>query len=134
MISANRKYDRFIGVDVAKNSLMIYDSNGGSPFQIDNTTRAIKSFLTSLQQAHCLIICEATGGYEVTLLRQALEAQMIIHRADARKVKSYIRSFGRLGKTDAIDARPRPVYIDVFDDPYQFTRQEAERNAIWPIG
>ena len=27
------------------------------------------------------------------------------HRADARKVKAFIRSFGTLGKTDAIDAR-----------------------------
>ena len=33
-----------------------------------------------------------------------MRAGRAAHRADARKVKAFIRSFGTLGKTDAIDA------------------------------
>ncbi|MGA9865936.1 MAG: transposase [Acetobacteraceae bacterium] len=33
-----------------------------------------------------------------------------VHRADARKVKAFISSFGTLGKTDAIDARALARY------------------------
>jgi transposase len=33
-----------------------------------------------------------------------------VHRADARKVKAFIRSFGTIGKTDAIDAKALARY------------------------
>jgi transposase len=51
------------------------------------------------------VICEATGGYETALLTATAAAGVPAHRADARKVKAFIRSLGRLGKTDSIDAR-----------------------------
>jgi transposase len=51
------------------------------------------------------VVCEATGGYERNLLVAAAEAGIPAHRADARKVKAFIRSLGRIAKTDAIDAQ-----------------------------
>ena len=39
-----------------------------------------------------------------------LTAGVPAHRADARKVKAFIRSFGTLGKTDAIDAKALARY------------------------
>ena len=56
------------------------------------------------------MVCEATGGYELTLLAALLAAGVPAHRADARKVKAFIRSFGTLGKTDAIDAKALARY------------------------
>lgn len=50
------------------------------------------------------MVCEATGGYEARLLQAMLAASVPAHRADARKVKAFIRSYGTLGKSDAIDA------------------------------
>jgi transposase len=44
------------------------------------------------------------------LLQVLSKAGRAAHRADARKVKSFIRSFGTLGKTDAIDARALAAY------------------------
>jgi len=52
----------------------------------------------------------AAGGHEDALLQALLQAGIAAHRADARKVKAFIRSFGILGKTDAIDARALATY------------------------
>jgi len=48
------------------------------------------------------VVCEATGSHEAALLSALLQAGRAAHRADARKVKAFIRSFGTLGKADAI--------------------------------
>ena len=60
--------------------------------------------------ATCLVVCEATGRYEAALLNATVKADIAAHRADARKVKAFIRSFGILGKSDAIDARALARY------------------------
>ena len=56
------------------------------------------------------MVCEATGGHEDALLAAMVSAKVPAHRADARKVKAYIRSWGTLGKTDTIDARALAKY------------------------
>ena len=58
----------------------------------------------------CLLVCESTGGYEAALLAAALAAGRAAHGADAHKVKHFIRSFGTLGKTDALDAQALASY------------------------
>ena len=76
---------------------------------IANEPRALFDFAASLDPA-CFVVCEATGGYEGDLLAALIAAGVPAHRADARKVKAFIRSFGTLGKTDAIDARALARY------------------------
>lgn len=93
---------RIFGCDVGKNEIVVFD--GARLRRIANHPEALAAFVRPLDRS-CLIVCEATGGYELALLAAALEAGVPAHRADARKVKAFIRSFGTLGKTDAIDAR-----------------------------
>jgi transposase len=91
-----------LGCDVGKNEIVVFD--GARLRRIANRPEALVAFVRALDR-NCLIVCEATGGYELALLAAALDAGVPAHRADARKVKAFIRSFGTLGKTDAIDAR-----------------------------
>ncbi|WP_189501775.1 hypothetical protein [Mesorhizobium sp. M00.F.Ca.ET.216.01.1.1] len=49
-----------------------------------------------------LVVCEPTGGHEGLVLEGCLRAGIACHRADTLKLKSFIRSFGTLGKSDAI--------------------------------
>src|ERR1700751_613168 len=88
-----------IGCDVGKATIVVFDSR-------DGRTRDIAKRLYDT----CLVICEASGGHEATLLDVLVRAGIAAHRADARKVKAFIRSFGILGKTDAIDARALAEY------------------------
>jgi len=100
---------RVLGCDVGKASITICDSATGQLRVIANR----KSDLTRLARTlntDCLVVCEATGGYEARLLTAMLAAAIPAHRADARKVKAFIRSFGTLGKSDAIDAQALTRY------------------------
>lgn len=99
----------FLGCDVGKASIVVFDSRDGRTRTIPNKAKELAAFAATLD-ATCLAVCEATGGYEAVLLDALLAARRPAHRADARKVKAFIRSFGTLGKTDAIDARALARY------------------------
>jgi len=100
---------RFIGCDVGKTSIAIFDSLNGQTRVIANRKPDLKRLAQTLDAA-CLVICEATGGFEAKLLAAMLTHGVPAHRADARKVKAFIRSFGTLGKSDAIDAQALARY------------------------
>jgi transposase len=100
---------RFLGCDVGKTAIVVFDTATGRSLAIANEPQALSDFAASLE-ATCLVVCEATGGYECALLAALLVAGVPAHRADARKVKAFIRSFGTLGKTDAIDAKALARY------------------------
>jgi transposase len=100
---------RFIGCDVGKTTIVVFDATSNRTYTIANTTGALADFAASCDAA-CFVVCEATGGYESNLLAALLAAGVPAHRADARKVKAFIRSFGTLGKTDAIDAKALARY------------------------
>lgn len=99
----------FIGCDVGKTNIVVFDSRTSLTRTIANRAADLARFAATLDNT-CLAICEATGGHEDGLLRALLKAGRAAHRADARKVKAFIRSFGTLGKTDAIDARALATY------------------------
>lgn len=109
MSQASKSYRRYIGADVGKTEIVIFDSQSKSITTLANRPAQMARFMAGLD-ATCLVVCEATGGYESELLTAALNAGIAIHRADARKVKAFIRSFGTIGKSDAIDARALASY------------------------
>jgi transposase len=102
-------FSRALGCDVGKEEIVVFDSASKRIARVANRLETLTDFAASLD-ANCFVVCEATGGYELPLLTALLEAGVPAHRADARKVKAFIRSFGTLGKTDAIDARALARY------------------------
>lgn len=99
----------FIGCDVGKASIVISDSRDPRTRSLRNRAEDLALFAASLDPT-CFVVCEATGGYEAALLAAMVSAGIPAHRADARKVKAFIRSWGTLGKTDAIDAHALASY------------------------
>jgi transposase len=96
-----------LGFDIAKTSIVVCD--GTTPAQaIANDRRSIRAFLRRCGTA--LIVCEPTGGHEHVLLEECLRAGLPVHRVDTLKLKAFIRSFGTLGKSDAIDAAKLAAY------------------------
>lgn len=100
---------RFLGCDVGKEWVVVHDSADDSIRSIPNRPDALARLLAGLD-AGCLVVCEATGGHERALLAACLAAGIPAHRADARKVRAFQRSFGTLAKTDAVDARALTAY------------------------
>jgi len=99
----------FIGCDVGKAHVVVFDSRTRQTSILDNSPAALAAFAATLCD-DCLVVCEATGRYEAALLDALAQAGRSAHRADARKVKAFIRSYGTLGKTDAIDAEALARY------------------------
>lgn len=97
---------RCLGFDIAKDTIAI--SNGHKATSIPNERKQIRRFLRSCNADFA--VCEPTGGYEVILIEECLRCELAVHRADTRKLKAFIRSRGRLGKSDAIDAREMVAY------------------------
>lgn len=110
----------FIGCDVGKAEIVVFDSRSGHVTSLRNEPETLAAFAATLDET-CLAICEATGGYEAHLLAALTNAGRTVHRADARKVKAFIRSFGTLGKSDRIDARALA----------QYGRERHDRLARW---
>jgi transposase len=109
MTTASNPAVGFIGCDVGKTTIVVFDSRDRRTTAIPNRRQDLARFARRLDDT-CLVVCEATGGHEATLLDVLVQAGIAAHRADARKVKAFIRSFGILGKTDAIDARALAEY------------------------
>src|ERR1700747_2482727 len=90
-----------LGFDIAKDTVTVCDGNATST--IANQRRVIRALLKSYKRID-LVVCERSGGQEGVLLEECLRASIACHRADTLKVKSFIRSHGTHGKSDAIDA------------------------------
>lgn len=95
----------FIGCDIAKNHLDLFDEASATRWRIDNTREAIAHWLSGLDTADTFVVFEATGSYDLPL-RQCLEqAGCRFARVNPARARDFARATGRIAKTDTIDAR-----------------------------
>lgn len=99
------KNNTFIGIDVSKYKLDIFNSKTGEFVEIDNTEAAIRKYIRALEMSEDLyIIIDLTGGYEALCVNEFYVKGYNIIRAEGRKVKAFARALGISAKTDKIDA------------------------------
>ncbi len=93
----------YIGVDVAKLTLAIQ-----FPDQLWSTTNNAEGHAAFLAKQNAFaaahIVCEATGGYERSLVLALHQADVAVSVINPRQVRDFARARGRLAKTDSIDA------------------------------
>ena len=99
-------YQNFIGIDIGKLSFFVALHEHKDVKEYPNTKQGCKLFYTDFRAIlqSGLTVLETTGGYEMLLLRYIQAQGCRVHRANTRKVKHFIRSYGYLGKSDTIDA------------------------------
>jgi transposase len=107
-----KSYHTFMGIDIGKLTFVVALHGQPSTHEYDNTPEGIHLFLSEhesiLSNAFCVL--ETTGGYELALLYTLCDQHIDVHRADTRKVKNFIRSFGNAAKTDALDSKALARY------------------------
>lgn len=122
------KYNNFIGIDIGKFSFVATLHGSKHVFEYDNNSSGIRAFLKAFRKElpKSLVVLETTGGCEMKLLLTLCEKNYAVHRANTRKVKSFIRSFGNRAKTDALDAKALAFYglerqtlLDIYTPPSQ---------------
>lgn len=105
-------YSNFIGIDIGKFTFVSCTHGTREVLEYENNPSGIAQFLKDnkhiIKQSLCVM--EATGGYELELLYTLSDRQIAVHRADGRKVKNFIRSYGNDAKTDKLDAKALAKY------------------------
>lgn len=102
-ITAPSAMPRVLGCDVGKDEITVFDNAADKHAKVANTPAAIKAFVKK-QDSGVLLVCEATGGYEILLLQAATAAGLQAVRADPAKSAAFARSLRPHGKNDKIDA------------------------------
>ncbi|MBI4236535.1 MAG: IS110 family transposase [Chloroflexi bacterium] len=97
---------RYVGIDVSKEWLDVAVRPEGTGWRVAQDEAGIAALVVRLrEEAPCLVVMEATGGYE-TLVAAALGAAGIpLAVVNPRQVRDFARSLGRLAKTDQLDAQ-----------------------------
>jgi transposase len=96
----------FVGIDVAKHSLEVYSSGEDRSFTTTNNTAGFKQLVAELPPAaSCLIVIEATGGYQNRVVGALVSAGHRVAVVNPRQVRDFARGLGILAKTDRLDAR-----------------------------
>ena len=79
----------FIGVDISKPRLDVFNLATGEILNFENNPTGIKQFLKYAKKAKPkLITCESTGGLEQPLLLECTTAQLPIAVVNPRQVRS----------------------------------------------
>lgn len=101
----------FVGIDVAKKQWDVCLNSTGKVCKFTADEPGLQRLRDLLQPlGRCLIVVEASGGYEQRLAAELSEAGHDVARVNPRQVRDFARSLGRLAKTDRIDAQVLALY------------------------
>lgn len=105
-------YTTFTGIDIGKFEFVVGFAHTKTTHTYANTPTGIAEFLEAHHSLlrESFIVLETTGGYEKALLQKLTQKEYAVHRANTRRVKSFIRSFGGKAKTDRLDAQALAKY------------------------
>jgi len=102
----NSNEPTFIGIDVAKDSLVVFVSSWQEPVSFGNNSSAFAEIIAICRQFQTERIClEATGGYQTPLLLALAKAGLPVALVNPKQVRHFAKGVGRLAKTDALDAQ-----------------------------
>ena len=92
----------FIGVDIAKGWIDVFYLSTLKYERIVTTKQALARFAKAARG--CLVILEASGGYERPLTEALAKAGTDYARVNPRQAREFARATGKLAKTDRVDA------------------------------
>ena len=97
--------ERFVGIDVSKDTLDIAVRPEEEHWQTANTEEAFPELITRLEALEpVLIVIEATGGLERAVVAAMAAADLPVAMINPRQSREFAKATGRLAKTDEIDA------------------------------
>lgn len=95
-----------VGIDVSKDTLDVCLLQQKQEFTVDNHYTGFDQIIRRLKKLDaCLVVLEATGGYEIPPAVSLHDAGFDVAVVNPRQVRDFARSVGQLAKTDRIDAQ-----------------------------
>ena len=119
---------RYVGIDVSKEHLDIFDEADGVPRRIANATQAITQQVARWRCV-ALIVFEATGVYDLALREVLCQAGIRFARINPARARDFARASGLIAKTDPIDARMLAAFARAMQPATERATTPA-RNAL----
>jgi transposase len=96
----------FVGIDVSKARLDVASHPAGATQSVANDATGIKTLVEQLRAVKpLLIVLEATGGIERSVVRALVGAELPVAVTNPRQVRDFAKATGQLAKTDVLDAQ-----------------------------
>lgn len=95
----------FVGCDVSKHHLDVFDAGSGQSQRRLNTADAAAALAHAAAQSGDLVVFEATGAYDRRLRDALAAAGARFVRVNPGRARDFARAAGFLAKTDKVDAR-----------------------------
>jgi len=125
----------FVGIDVSKNSLDVFVHPTGDSLHIDvgedPSLRALFDLIErTREKGHAIdrVVLESTGGYETPCVALLCDAELPVVVANPRQVRDFAKAFGRLAKTDRVDARIIALYAERMRPTVRSLPTQEQRN------
>lgn len=126
--SAKEMTITWIGIDVSKDKLDVYDLTAETYRSYSNDTEGIEALSQMvLNRPNPGIVCEATGGYESAMALRLHQYGIRVSIVNPRPVRDLARALSKLAKTDPIDAYVIAKYGEVTEPVATVFACEAER-------
>ena len=98
-------FKSFVGIDIAKRTLDVHVLPERTSLKPPNDSKGRQQLREKLPPpGECLIVVEATGGYERALVAELIDAGHQVAVVNPRQVRDFAKACGILAKTDRIDA------------------------------
>ncbi len=124
-------YEDYIGIDVAKRELAVCRGTTGEVFTVSNKRSGFKQLSKKLlDYGRCLVVVEATGGYEQALVHALQQAGIAVAIANPRQVRDFAKGLGRLAKTDRLDAAVLAQFAKVVKPQVSVAVSEREKELL----
>jgi transposase len=120
--------ERFVGIDISKNSLDVCIEPDREVFRVAYEEAGIAELLSRLAGlAPTLIVIEATGGLQTRMATELAARALPVAVVNPRQVRDFARATGQLAKTDRIDAAVLCAFARAVRPSVRALKDEATR-------
>ncbi len=103
----------FVGIDIAKADFVVACRPAGASWTAPNDRSGIAATVDRVRGlAPTLIVLEATGGYETSLVAALAAAALPVVVANPRHIRDFGKAIGQLAKTDRLDAQLLALFAE----------------------
>jgi transposase len=103
----------FVGIDIAKHTLEVAVRPTSQRLSLAYDQAGLQQFLRTLPSPEtCVIVVEATGGYQRRVVAELLTAGHLVAVVNPRQVRDFARGHNFLAKTDRIDAEVLALFAE----------------------
>jgi len=100
-----------VGIDVAQAELVVAVRPTLDAWTVPNDESGVAELVRRLRPLHpALVVLEATGGYERSVVGTLATAGVPLVVANPRQVRDFARATGQLAKTDRVDAQTLALF------------------------